>query len=32
MAQKEEKQRKSFLKNFYPKYVYEKVEDIPYDI
>ena len=32
MAQKEEKQRKSLLKNFYPKYVYEKVEDIPYDI
>ena len=25
-------QRKSLLKNLYPKYTYEKVEDIPYDL
>lgn len=24
--------RKSLLKNFYPKYTFEKVEDIPYDL
>ena len=25
-------QRKSLLKNLYPKYTFEKVEDIPYDL
>ncbi|MBR2785722.1 MAG: hypothetical protein IKD74_07075 [Clostridia bacterium] len=24
--------RKSLLKNFYPKYTFEKVEDIPYEL
>lgn len=32
MEKLKEKKRKSLLKNFYPKYTFEKVEDIPYDL
>jgi hypothetical protein len=32
MTKKTENKRKSILKNFYPKYTFEKVEDIPYEL
>ena len=32
MTKVKEKKRKSLLKNFYPKYTFEKVEDIPYEL
>lgn len=32
MTNTKETKRKSILKNFYPDYIFEKVEDIPYDL
>lgn len=32
MTKVKEKKRESLLKNFYPKYTFEKVEDIPYEL